>query len=95
MNRQSKIIAVIALLAVLGTGCAKTTDTLSETSVISTSETSVSATAEASSEESVSEQEVEIVTALDKIDNTKWQYNETDNVYWQVGISYCKNPADP
>ncbi len=94
MNRKSKIIAVIALLAVLGTGCAKTTDTLSETSVISTSETSVSASAEASSEESVSEQEVEIVTALDKIDNTKWQYNETDNVYWQIGISYCENPAD-
>ena len=95
MKRNSKIIAVIALLAVLGTGCAKTTDTLSETSVISTSETSVSATAEASSEESVSEQEVEIVTALAKIDNTKWQYNEADNVYWQVGISYCENPADP
>ncbi|MCI7691924.1 MAG: hypothetical protein MSR67_06005 [Oscillospiraceae bacterium] len=63
--------------------------------MISTSKTSVSATAEASSEESVSEQEVEIVTALAKIDNTKWQYNEADNVYWQVGISYCEHPADP
>ena len=29
------------------------------------------------------------------IDMTKWQYNASDNVYWQVGIQYCTNPADP
>jgi len=28
------------------------------------------------------------------IDMTKWQYNASDNVYWQVGIQYCSNPAD-
>lgn len=94
MNRKSKIIAVTAVLSVLLTGCSKTTDTSSETSVISTSETSLSSTAEASSNKSVNEQGAEIVTALDKIDNTKWQYNEDDNVYWQVGIAYCENPAD-
>ena len=27
------------------------------------------------------------------IDNSKWNYNEEDGVYWQVGISYCANPA--
>ncbi|MCD8215040.1 MAG: copper amine oxidase N-terminal domain-containing protein [Clostridiales bacterium] len=31
---------------------------------------------------------------LAKIDSTKWQYNEESNVYWQVGIEYCSNPAD-
>ena len=28
------------------------------------------------------------------IDNSKWNYNEEDGVYWQVGISYCADPAD-
>ena len=28
------------------------------------------------------------------IDNSKWQYNADDNVYWQTGISYCASPAD-
>ncbi len=32
--------------------------------------------------------------ALAKIDNTKWQYNAEDNVYWQTGVNYCANPAD-
>ena len=33
-------------------------------------------------------------TALTLIDNSKWNYNEDDGVYWQVGISYCANPAN-
>ena len=32
--------------------------------------------------------------ALGKLDMTKWQYNADDDVYWQVGISYCASPAD-
>lgn len=36
----------------------------------------------------------EVNTTLDKIDASKWQYNSEDNVYWQVGISYCEKPAD-
>lgn len=32
--------------------------------------------------------------SLAKIDNTKWNYNAEDNVYWQVGIKYCSNPVD-
>ena len=31
---------------------------------------------------------------LDRIDMTKWQYDSGTDVYWQVGISYCANPAD-
>ena len=30
---------------------------------------------------------------LSQIDNSKWNYNAEDDVYWQVGISYCSNPA--
>ena len=36
----------------------------------------------------------EAVTSLSKIDNSKWQYNEEDDVYYQLGIRYCENPAD-
>lgn len=36
----------------------------------------------------------EIVTNLSKIDTTKWQYNADDDVYYQIGIAYCENPAD-
>lgn len=28
------------------------------------------------------------------IDNSKWNYNADNEVYWQVGISYCENPLD-
>jgi len=34
------------------------------------------------------------VTTLSRIDNTKWSYNAEDNVYYQIGIVYCANPAD-
>ena len=48
--------------------------------------------------ESVSQTEVvtetEAVTSLAQIDNTKWQYNAEDDVYYQLGIQYCENPAD-
>ena len=30
----------------------------------------------------------------EEIDMSKWQYNESDDIYWQVGIQYCSNPAD-
>ncbi len=36
----------------------------------------------------------EAVTSLSQIDNASWQYNEDDNVYYQIGISYCETPAD-
>ena len=31
---------------------------------------------------------------LPVIDNTKWQYNADDDVYYQVGVTYCSDPAD-
>lgn len=31
---------------------------------------------------------------LDKIDMSAWQYDSGSDVYWQVGVSYCANPAD-
>lgn len=39
-------------------------------------------------------EETEATTSLQTIDNSKWQYNSDDDVYYQVGISYCEDPAD-
>ena len=37
---------------------------------------------------------VEAVTALPKIDSSAWLYNADDDVYYQLGIATCENPAD-
>lgn len=34
------------------------------------------------------------VTKLPKTDMSKWQYNEDNDLYYQIGISYCETPAD-
>ena len=38
--------------------------------------------------------ETEAAAGLAKIDNTKWQYHFDDDVYYQIGIATCENPAD-
>lgn len=38
--------------------------------------------------------ETDAVTNLPKVDQTAWQYNADDDVYYQIGISYCEIPAD-
>ena len=35
-----------------------------------------------------------VITNLPKIDNSAWLYNADDNVYYQLGITYCETPAD-
>ena len=32
--------------------------------------------------------------SLDKIDMSKWLYNEDDSLYYQLGITYCNKPID-
>ena len=39
-------------------------------------------------------QDQEILTGLPKISSSAWQYNADDDVYYQIGISYCETPAD-
>lgn len=31
----------------------------------------------------------EAVTDMDRVDMTKWNFNRSDNVFWQTGIPYC------
>ena len=35
-----------------------------------------------------------VVTDLAKIDPSAWMYQADDDVYYQIGISYCETPAD-
>lgn len=44
--------------------------------------------------QTISEEDDDIVTNLGKVDMSKWQFNADDNVYYQIGISYCEIPAD-
>ncbi|MBR0417720.1 MAG: carboxylesterase family protein [Erysipelotrichaceae bacterium] len=59
---------------------------------------SVSQTAEKDTETVQEKEETkqtnEVVLDLAMIDNSKWLYNESDDVYYQTGILYCANPAD-
>ena len=32
--------------------------------------------------------------ALEKLDMTRWSFHEDDQVYYQLGVSYCASPAD-
>ena len=36
----------------------------------------------------------DVVSNLSKIDMSKWEYSADDNVYYQIGVSYCEAPAD-
>ena len=47
--------------------------------------------------EQVTEEQAEsaaVVTNLPTLDMGQWQYNTEDDVYYQIGISYCETPAD-
>ncbi len=96
MKDKMKALALVLLLAMLQTGCDKVVESpLEDSSAYQTSlKENDSEQGNDGEEENDSEQEVEIMSQLDKIDNTKWQYNEEDDVYWQIGIPYCENPAD-
>ena len=52
-----------------------------------------SASASADAEGDLSGETV-AVTNLPKVDPTAWQYSADDDVYYQIGISYCETPAD-
>ena len=102
MIKRKIILAIILGTSVALTACGSgaTTETQVSTTQESTAEsagaenTATEATTDADSTEETTEETTEIVTNLPQIDNTKWQYNEEDNVYYQLGIQYCENPAD-
>ncbi len=68
------------------------TEALSETVEASAAEESVNTAQEQASTESTAD--VTASSSLEQLDMTKWQYNADDDVYYQIGISYCSDPAD-
>ncbi len=36
----------------------------------------------------------ETIKAMAQIDNSAWKYNSDDNVYYQIGLTYCEKPVD-
>lgn len=70
---------------------------IAENSISVTESVSESSTSESTADSKAENTQTEVneaVTNLSRIDMTKWQYNADDAVYYQVGISYCENPAD-
>ncbi len=104
MKQRRSLIFVTAMCICLAAGCSGNTQTAGTTTAAETTTTSaLSETAEttagtttAAVTETTEEQtaEVQPVTNLEKLDMTKWQYNADDDVYYQIGISYCETPAD-
>lgn len=78
-NKLMVVPAVLALLASMLTGCASG---------------SASTALDASPSDNAEPAQSETEASLAKIDNSKWQYEASDDVYWQAGISYCASPAD-
>ena len=36
-----------------------------------------------------------VTGSLPLLDRNRWQYNAEHDFYWQTGLGYCANPADP
>ena len=98
MARRQIILALVLGTTLALTACGSSASTeavISSTQDSITASTSTDAVDENTEDEAEkAEMSSEIVTNLSKIDNTQWQYNEEDNVYYQLGIQYCENPAD-
>ena len=103
LYRKKIAIALTVLMIASLSGCGskntasenQTTENAANETQINDNESSVDETDETdeTDESQVSDQK-EVETTLAKVDNTLWQYNSDDDVYYQIGISYCSNLAD-
>ena len=81
MRRMNRMIAIGVSASLLLGGCASAAGTNEQ------DRTQVETLATGAEETAVQ-------STLAKIDDTKWCYDETDGVYYQLGIAYCASPAD-
>lgn len=86
---KKRMLCVTLACAVLLAGCGTTNSV--EDSSKNGSETGKNSSIV---ENESSSAKIPVETGLDQIDMSKWQYDEENDVYWQVGIAYCENPAD-
>ena len=83
MRRMNRTIAIGVSASLLLGGCAPAAATNEQDRTqVETSATGAEA------------EETAVRSTLAKIDDTKWCYDETDDVYYQLGIAYCATPAD-
>ena len=83
MRRMNRTIAIGVSASLLLGGCAPAAGTNEQDRTqVETSATGAEA------------EETAVQSTLAKIDDTKWCYDETDDVYYQLGIAYCASPAD-
>lgn len=83
MRRMNRTIAIGVSASLLLGGCAPAAGTNEQDRTqVETSATGAGA------------EETAVQSTLAKIDDTKWCYDETDGVYYQLGIAYCATPAD-
>lgn len=81
MRRMNRMIAIGVSASLLLGGCAPAAATNEQDRTqVETSATEAEETA--------------VQSTLAKIDDTKWCYDETDDVYYQLGIAYCASPVD-
>ncbi len=102
MKKKLFVVFMAALMAFSASACASQNGTSESQSANNTEsgqtekETDLSKNdaSESQSADSAENDQTEIETSLSKIDNKAWQYNSDDDVYYQIGIPYCENPAD-
>ena len=95
MFKRKALTALVVGTSLAMTACnGASVPEAAESSVSEASAAEPSTAVEAAAETQSGSDTSQAITNLDKIDNTKWLYNEEDNVYYQLGIQYCENPAD-
>lgn len=85
-NMLTGILGTALVLSLAGCG--------TDTSVREPEQTAAAEAAETANTETADTNTAAVTTNLSKIDASAWQYNEADDVYYQIGISYCETPAD-
>ncbi|MBQ9642974.1 MAG: tannase [Lachnospiraceae bacterium] len=94
--RRAAAIMTACTLGLTMTACAvSTTENTTENTAESTGAENAVQEESAAEAETASEAEQTVMqTSLPGLDESAWLYNEEDDVYYQIGISYCETPAD-
>lgn len=94
MLKKIAAAAMAVLMICQLTACGESPDDNTKTEGISQEKTEDTSQEETEGTQEEADSSGSITTNLEKIDMSKWMYHAEDNVYYQIGISYCEMPAD-
>ncbi|MBQ9048341.1 MAG: hypothetical protein IJ120_10655 [Solobacterium sp.] len=95
MKLKNITASVLCGMLALMTGCSsEAAQSSSQPSAAAAAEPAATEEPQVTAETQAAAEPETAVTSLSRIDSTKWLYNEEDDVYYRIGISYCENPAD-